>query len=478
MSKNTKDSGHYHSNWLNMMYPRLFLARNLLRKDGVIFVSIDDNEVHNLKMIMNEIFGEENFIACITVKGNPRGRDYGGVARMHDYLIVYSKSEETEINSLYNENKSFPYKDKEGEFEIRELRNRNIAFHKDNRPNLYYPFYINPSNKDENGFLEISLEKKENWIEVYPKESQGYQTVWRWGKNKSRENLNKKIFAKAMQDNGKYQIIEKYRERTQMARSVWDDKLVNTERGTLFLKELFNKKLFPFPKPYEMIQRIIEMGTNVKDESIVLDFFAGSGTTAQAVIEQNDKDNGNRKWICVQLPEVCGEESEGHKAGYKTIAEIGKERIRRAGKKIGEEAENKADLGFKVFKLDNSNFKIWRGKFKDGQALLKEIEEFVDNVKKDSKNDDILYEIILKSGLDLNVKIENKSFNEEHYYSVEDGKLIIYLGGEMTNELAGEFRKVKPEKIVCLDRCFNNNDQLKTNIMLQMEQEDIDFKVI
>ena len=275
LSKNTKDSGHYHSNWLNMMYPRLFLARNLLRKDGVIFVSIDDNEVHNLKMIMNEIFGEENFIACITVKGNPRGRDYGGVARMHDYLIVYSKSEETEINSLYNENKSFPYKDKEGEFEIRELRNRNIAFHKDNRPNLYYPFYINPSNKDENGFLEISLEKKENWIEVYPKESQGYQTVWRWGKNKSRENLNKKIFAKAMQDNGKYQIIEKYRERTQMARSVWDDKLVNTERGTLSLKELFNKKLFPFPKPYEMIQRIIEMGTNVKDESIVLDFFAG-----------------------------------------------------------------------------------------------------------------------------------------------------------------------------------------------------------
>jgi len=478
LSLNRKDSnGHFHSDWLNMMYPRLFLARNLLRQDGVIFVSIDDNEVKNLRMIMDEIFGEENFVASITIKGNPRGRDYGGVARMHDYLLVYAKSEETEINNLFDENKTFPYKDERGEFEIRELRNRNIAFNSENRPNLYYPFYVNPNKQLDNGFFEISLDRKDGWIEVNPKESQGYKTVWRWGKDKSRNNLNKEIAGKAMQDGG-YQIIEKYREKTQMARSVWDDKLVNTEKGTLLVKELFGKKVFPFPKPVEMIQRIVEMGTNKDDKSIILDFFAGSGTTANAVMKQNEKDGGNRKWVCVQLPELCDEESEAYKAGYKSIAEIGKERIRRVGRKIEKESKSKVDLGCKVLKLEKSNFKIWHGKFENTENLLNAMAEFVDNVQKGSKEENILFELILKSGLDLNVSVEEKEFSGEKYYSLDGGKLIVYLGKKITKELSEEIQEAKPEKFICLDGCFQNNDQLKTNVSLQMEQEKIDFKVI
>lgn len=171
---NPDTSGRYHSDWLTMIYPRLKLARNLLTDDGVIFISIDDNEVHNLRKICDEVFGEGNFLGQISVVNNPRGRDYGGIANMHEYLLVYSKDNICEINNLDDPNKEFPFIDNIGGFELRELRNRNIAFHKGNRPNLYYPFYINLNNIIDNGLFEISLSKKEGFIELYPKESQGF----------------------------------------------------------------------------------------------------------------------------------------------------------------------------------------------------------------------------------------------------------------------------------------------------------------
>ncbi len=288
-----------HDKWLCMMYPRLKLLRDLLREDGVIFVSIDDNEQHHLKMLMDEIFSAKNFIGQITVVGNPRGRDYGGIARMHDYVLVYSKTfGQAEINNLNDPDKAFPFEDKRSGFEIRELRNRNIAFHIGNRPNLHYPFYVNQKKTDENGFFEISLEKKTGWFEVYPKVSQGYKTVWRWGKPRSQANLNTEIVAKKMMDGG-YQIVEKYREKSKMARSVWWDKDDNTEKGTLEVKGLFNKKVFDFPKSMDMIRKIVEMGTGQDD--IVLDSFAGSGTTGHAVLDLNKIDGGNRSFILVEM---------------------------------------------------------------------------------------------------------------------------------------------------------------------------------
>jgi len=265
-----------HSTWLTFMKNRLGVAREFLRNDGVIFTHCDDNEQAYLKVLMDEIFGRENFIEVITVVNNPRGRDYGGVANMHEFINVYSKTTAYILHRLVDENKEFPYQDKLGGFEIRELRNRNIKFNIKNRPNLFYPFYLNPNKKDRNGFYEISLDKKDEWIEVFPAKSQGIQTVWRWGKERARENLNINICGKRMK-NGNYQIIEKYREKSRMARSVWWDKEVNSERGTLHLKELFNGKVFDNPKPEETLKRIIEMSTKAGD--IVLDYHVGSGTT-------------------------------------------------------------------------------------------------------------------------------------------------------------------------------------------------------
>lgn len=352
----TNSGSASHSAWLTFMYPRLLLARDLLTEDGVIFISIDDNEQANLKLLCDDVFGEQNFIGEITVVANPRGRDYGGIARMHDYILAYRSSEKTVINLIKDENGEFTMFDELGGFELRELRNRNIKFNRENRPNLYYPFFINDANPDENGLYEISLEVHDGWRELYPLESQGVQTVWRWGKERSNKNLNVNIMAKPMR-NGSFMIVEKYREARKMARSVWWDKDSNTEKGTLLVKQIFcDEKVFDYPKPKELIEKLCEMGMNFDKEEIILDFFSGSATTAHAVMQLNAEDGGNRKFILVQLPEATKEGSEARQAGYETIDQIGRERIKRAASKIKEEYPDiTADLGFKHFKLNQLN---------------------------------------------------------------------------------------------------------------------------
>ena len=357
-----------HNGWLSFMYPRLLLARDLLRDDGVIFISIDDNEQANLKLLCDDVFGEENLVEQITVVNNPRGRDYGGIARMHEYLLVYQKSFESVLNDLSNPNKEFPFSDSFGGFELRELRNRNIAFHKDNRPNLYYPFYINQNKELDNGLFEISLESTKDSIELFPKESQGYKTVWRWGKDKVKENLNKEVVAKKMSDGG-YMIVEKYRKSSKMARSVWTGKEDNSEKGTLLLKALFEgKKMFDFPKSMEMIAKIVEIGSSNKEDDIILDFFAGSGTTGHAVMQLNAEDGGNRKFILCQIDEPIKKDKPAYQFCVENnlppvISSITIERLKRAGEKICKEFEAEAgkpdlfeenkkrapDIGFKVF---------------------------------------------------------------------------------------------------------------------------------
>ncbi len=453
LSKNSKDSGHYHSNWLNMMYPRLFLARNLLRQDGVIFVSIDDNEVHNLRMVMNEIFGEENFIAqIIWEKVHTRKNSAKYFSYNHDYIVCYAKSKENWHRNLIPRDNTTAYKNP------------------DNDPRG--PWKADPVYANNPYDADYKITKTNG--EVLARPAGRYwrfsEAVWK----KKVEN-NEVIWG----NNSSYPMIKRYLSEVQdglVPQTFFDRNFAgDNAQANAELKELLNmESLFDYPKPVKLIERLLQISTNKNTEDIVLDFFAGSGTTAHAVMDQNAKDDGNRKWICVQLPELCDENSEAYKAGYKTIADIARERIERAGKKI----KGDVDLGLKVFKLDKSNFKIWRGKFKSPKSLLENMKEFVDNVKKDSAQDNMLFEIILKSGLDLNVKVEAKGSGEDKFYSIDGGKLIIYLGNKITKELSEEFQKAKPEKIVCLDRCFNNNDQLKTNIMLQMEQEKIDFKVI
>ena len=273
------------STWLTFIKSRLEIAKSLLSDNGIIFVHLDDNEVKYLGVLMDEIFGKENFIELVTVVNNPRGRDYGGIANMHEFIYVYRKSEATKLNWIEDTTKRFPYKDEFGGFEIRELRNRNTAFNDKNRPNLCYPIFVDPNSKDENGFYNVSLTKDtSHTIPVLPKKSQGIQTVWRWGKEKFQKNANINVKAKMMKD-GNFNIQEKYRKNQKMARSVWWDKEVNSERGTLHLKELFGKKVFAFPKPEGTLKRIIEIGTNEND--IVMDFFMGSATTQAVALKMH-----------------------------------------------------------------------------------------------------------------------------------------------------------------------------------------------
>lgn len=289
-----REDSFRHSKWLSFMHRRLKLAKALLKDTGFIFLSIDDNEQANLKLLCDEIFGEHNFKSNSIIINNRGGRDYGGVALQHDYILVYSKSI-GQLNLIDDPDKVFQYYDEIGGFNLMELRNRNVKFNSDNRPNLCYPFYVNPDNPDANNLLEISLEPKEGFVEVYPAKSNGIQTVWRWGKEeKSRPNLNIQIFGKANR-NGGYMIVQKYRKTTRMQRSVWDEKEFVNERGSEVLKEILAQSIFSYPKSLATIIRVLEMGSN--EDSLILDFFAGSGTTLHAVMALNAKDHGYRSCV-------------------------------------------------------------------------------------------------------------------------------------------------------------------------------------
>lgn len=495
--KNSKDSGHFHSNWLSMMYPRLFLAKNLLRDDGVIFVHIDDNEVHNLRLLMNEIFGEENFFAQIIVRSNSRGQTYKQIAKTHEYVLVYTRNFENELYELEKDeaNNDLNLKDKIGNYNVRELRNRNPKFGKHNRPNLYYPIYVNSKIVDKDGFSPVSLKENEEYlIEVLPLNSEKKESCWRWGKNRCVININfdtlaSNLIGKKKMD-GTFGIYEKYRKTTYKPKSIWDDNSFLTETGTVQLRELELENVFDFPKPVLLIKQILNL--SIQDDNIVLDFFAGSGTTAQAVLELNKEDGGNRKFILVQLPEKVDENSEAFKAGYKTIAEISKERIRRVIKKIATEKaeeEQKKGLfanqenqnnsvnnnsdGFKVFKLSPSNFKIWRGNEITEENLVQQLEVFTNPVTEGSEKQNMLYELMLKAGYSLTDKVEQIN----NYYSVSDGELIIALD-EISQSTIEKIIAANPKKVITLDTLFAGNDQLKTNTVLQMKDAGVDFKTI
>ena len=458
--QNGETNGRFHTDWLNMMYPRLKIAKDFLSDNGVIFISIDDNENNNLKKICDEIFGAINFIGQITVVGNPRGRDYGGIARMHDYILVYRKSEIAELNLIEDKENKFKMFDNLGGFELRELRNRNIKFNKENRPNLYYPFFVNPNVEDKNGLHPISLESKDGWIELWPLESQGVNVVWRWGKEKSLKNLNVNIMAKPMK-NGSYMIVEKYRESRVMARSVWWDKDANTEKGTLLIKELMNGKVFDYPKPVEMIQRLIEMGTDKED--IILDFFSGSATTAHAAMQLNAQDGGNRKFILVQLPEKTDEKSEAYKAGYKTICDIGEERIRRAGKKIKEETGADIDYGFRCFRVDSSNMKDVY--YKPSDVKQTELDFFTDNIKEDRTPEDLLIQVMLDLGVLLSSKVEEKEIAGKKVFSVADGYLMACFAKDVTEDVVTAIAKKQPFYAV-----FRDNSMADDSVAANFEQ--------
>ena len=298
-----------HDKWLCMMYPRLRLLQRLLAEDGAIFVSIDDNKQPNLRFVCNEIFGERNFYTQIIVQSNVRGHTYRQIAKTHEYVLVYTKSKNMEFNEIPKDeaNSDLNLADSIGRFNIRELRNRNPKFGRFNRPNLFYPFYVNANVTDENGFSPISLERTSEYcVEVLPKNSADGDSCWRWGTKLSGENISvdtmqSNLVAKNVRTGG-YNIYEKYRKKTVKAKTIWLDTDFITEKGTMELGQL-DLTQFEFPKPVALLERVLTLATAPGD--IVLDSFAGSGTTAHAVLNMNKRDGGTRRFILVETEDYA-----------------------------------------------------------------------------------------------------------------------------------------------------------------------------
>lgn len=320
-----------HDKWLCMMYPRLKLLHRLLAKGGAVFISIDDNEQSSLKLVMDEIFGPNNFIGMFIVNASPSAIDYGHIGKTHDYALFYAKNiYELVTNQLEEKSKEFKYKDDEGGFNIYPLYNGNVAFNPVTRPNLYYPFYLNKSNEIEAGFYEISLEFKEGWIEVYPVVSRkdGIQRVWRWGKEKASGELNHEIIG-YITGAGEYRVVQKSRHTSKVIRSLLLDNEMQSRRGTAEVENIFGKKSFSFPKPVKLLEDFIAISTDI--DSIVLDSFAGSGTTAHAVLKLNAQDGGNRRFILIETMDyaetITAERIRrvitGYGAGEKAIPGLG-----------------------------------------------------------------------------------------------------------------------------------------------------------
>lgn len=468
LRRNLDSNPRYHSDWCSMMYSRLLVARTLLANDGIIFISIDDNEVHHLRKICDEVFGAINFKSLSIVMNNRGGRDYGGVALQHDYLLVYGKSENAAFNLIEEKDKQFQFTDNEGGFNLMELRNRNVKFNDKNRPNLCYPFYVNPKNTDNNGLMEISLEPKVGFVEVYPAKSQGIQTVWRWGKEeKARSALNKEIFGKVNQ-NGGYMIVQKYRKSTKMQRSVWDEKEFVNERGTEAVKELFGAAYFDYPKSPYTIKRVMELGSS--NDSLILDFFSGSATTAHAVMQLNAEDGGKRKYIMVQLPEETPEGSEARKAGYTTICEIGKERIRRAGKKIKEEHPEVAetlDTGFRVLRLDSSNME--EVYFEPVELMQQDLLTQEESVKYDRTELDLLFGCMVDWGVELSYPLRKEEVAGKLLHIVNEGSLVACFDKDINLEAIRYIASMKPQRTIFRESCFAT-DADKLNIYEQLKQ--------
>ena len=303
-----RDDMERHDKWLCMMWPRLELLKVLLADDGVIFISIDDNECYSLKSISDEVFGEENFIGSFIINSAPNGRDYGHIAKNHEYCMFYAKNiQKCQTNLLLDLSKSFTYEDHKGLFNIHPLYNSNEAFHSKNRPNLYYPFYLykdQPIQSLGKNFYEIGLDKKENAIEIYPPLSQKnkVQFVWRWEKKKSLKEINKEIIGYKTSE-GDWRIVQKMRRDKKLIRSILSETNYTSRKGTSEVEEILKGKKFIFPKPMNLIKQFVKVGSD--KQAVILDSFAGSGTTAHAVLDLNKEDGGKRKFILVECEDYA-----------------------------------------------------------------------------------------------------------------------------------------------------------------------------
>lgn len=490
--KNTETNGRFHSDWCSMIYSRLMLAKNFLSDNGVIFISIDDNEQDNLKKICDEVFGEENKIGLMTILSNPRGSQNAKfLSYIHEYILMYAKN--STLLNIKGESKKevslleFKNIDKNGrKYRLLGLRKRGGAWKKEDRPNMFYPIYVNPQNGS------CSLNKDNNYtVEVIPKRPTGELSRWTWSKEKFLSE-NTKIVAhivnrKTNKENNSWDIFRKDYidteegiEKTTKVKTIWEEKETNYQNAKNEIKDLFsNSEMFDYPKPTYILKKLINMlAYNVED--IFLDFFSGSATTAHAVMQLNAEDGGHRKFIMVQLPEVCDENSEAFKAGYKNICEIGKERIRRAGEKI--KANNPLttqdlDIGFRVFKVDSSNMNdVYYSAGEYTQDMLAGLE---DNIKPDRTDLDLLFGCLLDWGLPISLTYTSEQIENCTVHTYNDGDLIACFDENVPETVIKEIAKRKPLRAVFRDASFGSSpEKINVTEIFKMLAPDTDIKVI
>ena len=466
---NPETMGRYHTNWLNMMYPRLRLAANLLRDDGVIFISIDDVEIDNLKKLCNEIFGEENFVAQFIWQSrqNKDNRNITGVSIDHEYVVCYTKQFGHRVfrgTDRKTEQYKNPDNDPRGPWTSANMVGLATA---DARPNLHYDL-INPADGRNYGCPEKGWRYDRNTMNRLIQEG---RIIW---PDNPDGRPRKKSFLNELSDN------------LPAFSSIFSTG-VYTKTATKEIGGLFNRYLFDFPKPVEIIKQLISQVSNTDDT--ILDFFSGSATTAHAVMQLNAEDGGNRRFILVQIPELCDEKSEAYKAGYKNICEIGKERIRRAGKKILEEHiqvtmdEDKSplDVGFRVFKLDTSNLKTWDATpIEDEQLdlLYQRMNSMIHRVKPERTDLDMIYEIMLKLGVPLTYSVTSFSVNNKTVYGVgDDCLLLVCLAEDVQPEDIEQMAEYAPAKII-ISRDSFADDTAMANAYYILRDHGIELKLV
>lgn len=473
--ENRKENGHFHSNWLNMMLSRLILARDLLREDGVIFVSIDDNEQANLKLLMDEVFGEENFVGDFIRKTKSTTNDSKtGVNYQHEFLLCYAKQKE-KISLLGGE------------------KDLTIYSNPDNDPNGEWAS-SDPSAKS--GKMEsnyFSVKNPYTGKDDYPPSGR----FWAFSKNTINQHIQKGTicFKKEHKENERGFIYKRYLKNLKTNYKVFDslfftDNSYMNQSFTKELKELDLEKYFTYPKGSNFLKKIIEHSTSSDSSDIILDFFAGSGTIAQAVIEMNEEDGGNRRYICVQLPEVIEEKTEAYKAGYRTIFDITKARIDKVIEKIQKERENKElenppSLGYRLFQLEDSIYENMYSDIKDKDALKDFLKRTLDLESKGILLEEVIWEILIKEEkIDLNTSFikEQKAENLFVYNilsSKEDKETILFLEGDGSEQKLEEIilsYHPKPIRVYALDSFFKGSDSLKANLSFNLKEKDIELK--
>jgi len=463
LSTNSETDGRFHSNWMNMMYPRLYLAQNLLQEDGLIFISIDDHEVHHLRLLLNEIFGEENFIAQLIWKSKSGGaNDSVFFAIDHEYILCFAKNfskAKIGLDLDAEVTTSYPYEDEVGKYGLERLDKQNLQYSKS---------------------LDYEIVGTDGAVyKLKHKNPKSPNAIWRWSKTTVAARFAELVF----KDGNVY--TKNYAKNGAIPRSLLtDDRFGRTRTGSTEVRELFGGSVFDNPKPSKLIEFLIGVCSPIDNSSdIVLDFFAGSGTTAHAVMAQNAKDGGNRKFILVQLPEQVDPESDAAKAGFDNIADITKERVRRAGKKIIEESvvklklkgEDALDFGFRVLKLNESNIEDWNSEeaSKSPKDLLDALK--TTRLKSGRSEQDVVFEVLVKFGIELTSKVEEEKVGRGSVWKIGGNELFIIVKPGLTAADLHLIVKMSPKVVVMLDESFVP-EALKTNARAIFKDAKIELK--